>query len=225
MREGGAAPRREMPMDNIVVVKLGGSSASSPDFVRWIEAVEKATGRVVVVPGGGPFANTVRRYQHRIGYDEVASHAMTILAMEQFGYALKSLGTRMVTVAGTTAIEEAFAAGRIPVWMPAGPALDAAEIRDHPDVTSDSIAAWFAGHWPRAHLLLVKQLDVPENATVETLVHAEIVDPAFLQFLKPQTRVFLAGPGDIALAGKRLAEGGTPGRELRLGSEMLHAAE
>ncbi|WP_152047223.1 amino acid kinase family protein [Aureimonas psammosilenae] len=212
-------------MDNVVVVKLGGSSASSPDFARWIEAVEKATGNVVIIPGGGPFANTVRRYQSRIGYDETAAHAMTILAMEQFGYALKSLGTRMVTASSIEEIEAAFTDGKIPVWMPAGASLQHAELRDNHEVTSDSIAAWFAGRHRRSTLLLVKQLDVPANATVETLVHAEMVDPVFLDFLLPQTRIFLAGPGDIALAGKRFAEGGVPGRELRKATDMLDAAE
>ncbi|KAB0679299.1 amino acid kinase [Aureimonas leprariae] len=212
-------------MDNVLVVKLGGSSASSPDFVRWIEAVETAKGKVVVMPGGGPFANTVRRYQHRIGYDEEAVQAMNILAMEQFGFALKSLGTRMVTASDTAALEAAFAADKIPVWLPAVPAFREAAIRTNPDVTSDSIAAWFAGQYANARLLLVKQLDVPANATVETLVHAEMVDPAFLTFLKPQTRVFLAGPNDIALAGKRFSEGAVPGRELRRAGDLLNAAE
>ena len=213
-------------MDNVVVVKLGGSSAASPDFARWIEAVEKASGPVVVVPGGGPFANTVRRYQHRIGYDEAAAHAMTILAMEQFGFALTSLGSRMVAASGEAALAEAFAANRIPVWMPAVPVFEDRALSGHPDVTSDSIAAWFAGRHSNARLLLVKQLDVPANATVRTLLHAEMVDPAFTSFLQPHTRVFLAGPGDIALAGRRFAEGAVPGRELSHGADgMRDAAE
>ncbi|GGE20534.1 hypothetical protein GCM10011390_44770 [Aureimonas endophytica] len=212
-------------MDNLVVVKLGGSSASSPDFARWIEAVEKATGHVVLIPGGGPFANTVRRYQHRIGYDEASAHIMNFLAMEQFGYALKSLGTRMVTATNETAMRQAFADGQIPIWLPAAASLEEPALRNNPEVTSDSVAAWFAGRYPSACLLLVKQLDVPDNATVETLVHAEMVDPVFLDFLQPATRVFLAGPGDIALAGKRFAEGGIPGRELRRAGQLLHAAE
>ena len=83
----------EKETTGILVVKFGGSSASSPDLKRWVAAIEKARGPLVVVPGGGPFADTVRLYQRQIAYDDDAAHEMAILAMEQFGCALVSLGS------------------------------------------------------------------------------------------------------------------------------------
>ena len=201
-------------MKDIVVVKFGGSCAASPDLSRWVAAVEKARIPVVIVPGGGPFANTVRRYQPRIGYDDEAAHEMAILAMEQFGCALVSLGTRMVKAGTTEAILAALRDGKIPVWMPRDMALADPGIPKDWCVTSDSLAAWLAGRLPGARLCLVKQIDVPETATVDALVGAHIVDECFAQLLDPATPVFVAGSTHLSSAALRLAEGEVPGQRV-----------
>lgn len=212
-------------MDTILVVKLGGSSAATPDFPRWIQALEKAVDPVVVVPGGGPFANTVRRYQPRLGYGDGAAHRMTVLAMEQFGLALASLGTRMQPVASEDDMHASIKDGRIPVWMPASTALEAAELAEDWAVTSDSIAAWLASRLLHARLLLVKQIDLPVDSTLEALAGAKIVDDSFLSMLHPAVRVHVAGPADLPLAGRRLAEGVIPGHEVTQRRLMLDAAQ
>lgn len=212
-------------MDDILVVKLGGSSAASPDFLKWIQAIEKATGPVVIVPGGGPFANTVRKYQPKMGYGDEAAHHMAILAMEQFGLALVSLGTRMVPVSSRVELFDALKAERIPVWMPARAVIDAPDIARDWTVTSDSLSAWLAGRLPHSRLLLVKQIDVPPDSSIEALVGAQIVDESFLSILHPATSVYVAGPEDLALAGRRLAEGVVPGHEVPGRRQMLDAAQ
>ena len=212
-------------MDNVLVVKLGGSSAASPDFLRWIEAIEKATGPVIIVPGGGPFANTIRRYQSKMGYDDDAAHHMSILAMEQFGLALVSLGTRMVPAFSYEEIDSLLAEGRIPVWMPARTVLDVPEIARDWSVTSDSLSAWLAGRLPHAKLLLVKQIDVPQHSSLEAMAGAQIVDDSFMSMLQPGTIVYVAGPEDLALAGIRLAEGLVPGHEVPGRPHLLDAAQ
>ena len=60
--DGGAVVtrhRRAAPL----VVKLGGSHAGSALLRPWLRAIEAAAGRVVLVPGGGPFADAVRDAQ------------------------------------------------------------------------------------------------------------------------------------------------------------------
>ncbi|NDV87262.1 amino acid kinase [Aurantimonas aggregata] len=199
-------------MKDIVVVKFGGSCVASPDLARWVRAVEKARIPVVIVPGGGPFANTVRRYQQRIGYDDEAAHEMAILAMEQFGCALASIGTRMVRAGTTEAIFAALSDGKIPVWMPRDMVLADPAIPKDWCVTSDSLAAWLAGRLEGARLCLVKQIDVPDSATVDALVGAHLVDECFARLLEPVTPVYFAGPADLASAGLRLEEGEVPGQ-------------
>src|SRR5215475_173073 len=73
------------------VIKLGGSFAFSPDLRDWIAAITRCAGRAVIVPGGGPFADAVRAAQPQVGFDDRAAHRMGLLAMEQYGCAIKSL--------------------------------------------------------------------------------------------------------------------------------------
>jgi len=74
------------------VLKLGGSYAFSPFLKNWIDAVKDCAGCVVLVPGGGPFADAVRAAQPRMGFDDRAAHEMAVLAMDQYGCAIAHLG-------------------------------------------------------------------------------------------------------------------------------------
>src|SRR6266700_3485022 len=123
------------------VVKLGGSHAFSAHLASWVAAIADCAGDVVVVPGGGPFADAVREAQPKIGFDDDAAHHMALLAMEQYGCALASLNGALVRADSLAAIGHAREAVKVPVWMPARMAL-AADIPASWDITSDSLAAW-----------------------------------------------------------------------------------
>src|SRR6266700_479583 len=105
----GAAP---------TVVKLGGSCASSLDLRRWTAAVVGCAGEVVVVPGGGSFADAVRAAQPAIGFDDAAAHHMALLAMEQFGRALASLDSRLSLADSTAALRRRLRENQVAVWLP-----------------------------------------------------------------------------------------------------------
>src|SRR5882724_3145846 len=120
------------------VVKLGGSHAFSEHLAGWVAAIAACAGDVVVVPGGGPFADAVRDAQPRIGFDDDAAHHMALLAMEQYGCALASLNRALVPADSLAAIQQALAAEKVPVWMPARMALAAKDIPAAWEITSDS---------------------------------------------------------------------------------------
>ena len=130
------------------VVKLGGSHAFSEHLAGWVEAIADCAGHVIVVPGGGPFADAVRDAQPKIGFDDAAAHHMALLAMEQYGCALASLNGAFVLANSANAMERALDARQVPVWMPSRMALAAADIPASWEITSDSLAAWLAGHAP-----------------------------------------------------------------------------
>ncbi|MCG8046554.1 MAG: hypothetical protein N0C89_17320 [Candidatus Thiodiazotropha endolucinida] len=72
------------------VVKLGGSLFNSADLRDWLAVLAKA-GSLVIVPGGGPFADQVRLAQRLWQIDDSSAHLMALLAMEQFGRMLCGL--------------------------------------------------------------------------------------------------------------------------------------
>src|SRR5579875_2749273 len=140
-----------------IVVKLGGSQAGRPHVGGWLEALAACAGHVVLVPGGGPFADVVRTLQPKIGFDDIAAHHMALLAMEQFGRALASLRSGFELAVSMAAIADALERGCVPVWAPLMMAARAADIPASWDVTSDSLAAWLAGRLGVKRLVLVKQ--------------------------------------------------------------------
>ena len=78
------------------VVKLGGSTASAAGMDAWIAALAGSGLPLVIVPGGGPFADQVRQAQKRLGFSDGAAHAMAILAMDQFGHVILDRDERLI---------------------------------------------------------------------------------------------------------------------------------
>jgi 5-(aminomethyl)-3-furanmethanol phosphate kinase len=184
--------------DGPTVIKIGGSCALSLDLRRWAEMVAACGGRVVVVPGGGPFADAVRSTQPRMGFDDAAAHHMAMLGMEQFGRALASFDRRLVVADSMAGLRNALAGDKVPVWLPARMAMKATDIPASWQVTSDSLAAWLAGKLRAARLLLLKQVELSHQpVAVNELVEGGIVDRAFPQFLKASgVAAFILGPAD-----------------------------
>jgi 5-(aminomethyl)-3-furanmethanol phosphate kinase len=199
--------------DGPVVVKLGGSFAFSPHLPDWIAALAACAGRVVIVPGGGPFADAVRSAQPRMGFDDRAAHHMAMLAMEQFGRALASLN-RALSPAGTAdAIHRDLAAGRVPVWMPAHMVLTATDVAESWETTSDSLAAWLVGRIGASRLILVKHGEFSfGQARCEDLAATGTIDRSFARhFRDGKGDAFICGPSDHAAAMVAIRNGATAG--------------
>jgi aspartokinase-like uncharacterized kinase len=188
----------------LAVVKLGGSHASGPHLTDWLASIAAEAGAIVVVPGGGPFADEVRVAQASMGFDDGAAHAMALMAMAQFGRALQSLNPALRLAASRAAILRALREGRVPVWSPE-PMARAAGLPETWALTSDSLAAWLAGALGAGRLVLVKHGRFEAAAVdVHDLVARGVVDPLFPRFLgQSGVPASLAAPDDSA----RLAEG------------------
>jgi 5-(aminomethyl)-3-furanmethanol phosphate kinase len=111
---------------------------------------------LLVVPGGGRFADAVREADRRFGVRATTAHRMAILGMEQFGWLLSDLipgAERCADLARAGGL----AVGRTTVLLPARLALDA--LPASWQVTSDSIAAWVAGQVGADRPVLVTEVD------------------------------------------------------------------
>ncbi|MEJ2125429.1 MAG: hypothetical protein P8Y47_11660, partial [Alphaproteobacteria bacterium] len=81
--------------NTLTVVKIGGSYARSAHLAEAVAAIAGAREAVAIVPGGGPFADTVREMQAPMGYDDRAAHRMAILARCQFAESITALNPRL----------------------------------------------------------------------------------------------------------------------------------
>ena len=160
------------------VVKVGGgllARASALDEVLTA-VVDAANGRrLVVVPGGGPFADAVREADARFGLPATAAHWMAILAMDQYAELLVSRRPELALVRSAGDAEMAIDAARVPVLAPSG-WLRAADPLPHSwEVSSDSLAAWIAGALGARGLVLLK----PDGVDGDT----DVVDAHFARAL------------------------------------------
>ena len=145
-----------------IVVKLGGSLM---DQAERILAELSSSGRtVLIVPGGGMFADDVRR----LGVDGDAAHWMAIAGMEQYGWYLTMFG-----IAATDKL--VMADQEIRVLLPYRVFRDCDPLPHSWSVTSDSLAAWVAGTLG-VPLVLLKSVDgIPGDDGVRKFV-TESVD-------------------------------------------------
>ena len=143
------------------VLKVGGSLAEDDALVPLCRMIgELATlHRLLVVPGGGPFADTARHFYRRWRLSETAAHSMAILGMDQYGHLLCDLIPGAVPVFSLISVEHMLRERRVPVLIPSQLMAHADALPHSWMVTSDSIAAWVATLVGPAQLILLKDVD------------------------------------------------------------------
>src|ERR1044072_4309078 len=103
------------------VVKFGGgllSRAGAFDLVTEALTAFTRGRRVLILPGGGPFADAVRQMFKRIKIGEDAAHWMAVLGMDQYAHALAARLPGAALVDDEPGISEALQSGRLPVLAP-----------------------------------------------------------------------------------------------------------
>lgn len=194
------------------IVKLGGSLANSVELPKWLDVIATAgAGKVVLVPGGGPWADEVRIAQKREGFDDRDAHRKALRAMEQYGKVLAGMRANLVPAAKIAEINERLRKGQVAVWMPYDMVVADPSIPESWDVTSDSLAASLANQLNASTLLLVKsfKVDGPQPG-IEELSRRGWVDPAFAKFtFGMKLRISLLGQGDQTAAELMLKGAGT----------------
>ncbi len=204
----------------LCVVKLGGSLADSDELAAWLDVIANdGAGKVVLVPGGGRWANAVRAAQKREGFDDRVAHRKALGAMETFGRTLCKVRGDLVEASSEGAIHSALASGKAAVWMPAEMVVADTSIPQNWDVTSDSLAAWLAGVLEADLLVLLKSVTVtePEMSAIE-MQEKNWVDPCFDDFCSRGNFPYrVLGAGGQHLLTSMLASGGQRSLELRHG--------
>ena len=156
-----------------LVVKLGGSlHRHIPEIIPLLCKSERP---LLVVPGGGLFADVVRQ----VTVDDDSAHWMAIAAMEQYAWFIASHGmvaTDFLAVPRKTMI-----------FLPYISMRQRDPLPHSWDITLDTIAAWVAAELG-VELLVLKSVDgillgdiIQEWVTAP--IQNEVVDPFFIPFI------------------------------------------
>jgi aspartokinase-like uncharacterized kinase len=170
----------------LTVVKIGGGLMDSVETFDAVMAEIVAVSwevPLLIVPGGGRFADSVREADRRFGLSDEAAHWMAILAMDQYAHLLLSRVPRGRLVSHPQEIEPALESGMVPILAPYRWLHETDSLPHSWEITSDSISAWVASRVGTERLVLVKPSGASGPAIVDRFfarllpshVHAEVV--------------------------------------------------
>jgi len=158
----------------MIVVKLGGSLYNTPELKLWLENLADASisTPIVIVPGGGPFADQVREAQTLHHFNDAVAHHMALVAMKQFGLMLTGLEAQCQQFSALKPKQA------LSVWLPNDSLLSEAVLPHTWDLTSDSLALWLASKLQAEKLFLVKHVH-SSTSSIQQLTSNHVIDRSF----------------------------------------------
>ncbi len=177
------------------VIKVGGSLAEIHDALRALGRVlshEAKRYRFVVVPGGGEFADAVRRLDERIGLSQSIAHRMAILSMDQYGLLLSGVFPNAVAAESLKAAQSSWAKKEVAILLPSKLLFTENPLPPSWDVTSDSIAAYLAAKFKAKKVVFVTDVDGIFNADPKRCSDSQLlktITPLELSRFKDRTSV------------------------------------
>ncbi len=144
------------------VLKVGGSLSEDPKVLIGLCAKLSVLAKyygLVVVPGGGKFADVVRDSDERFTLSRSVSHRMAILAMDQFGMLLAQITPNSFATYSLEDTKQLSDTEATPIFLPSRLLFKEDPLKNSWDVTSDSIAAYVAVRLKAVKLILVTNVD------------------------------------------------------------------
>jgi len=172
---------------SLTVIKLGGSLMRSDELSSWLSSIESLStnSTVIIVPGGGEFADSVRNLQKIHGFNDHTAHRMSLLAMCQYGHLLAGMSPNLQIIEDIDVISPSFGKNRPLLWLPLSLCDDDSEISASWDFTSDSIALWLATKLLAKKLVLVKSIDLnAANLSIRNHIKMNHLDKGFQQLIE-----------------------------------------
>ncbi len=212
------------------VLKIGGSLSRGDELPGLCREISRLGRKrpLLVVPGGGQFADQVRDACRKFSLHETSAHRMALLAMDQYGYLLSDL---IGNACSTPMLPEGIRAaetGRTAILLPAAIVMESDPLPHSWQVTSDTIAAWVAQQAGCPRLVLLKDVDglmagdgdvIDEMTPKELSGHAGGVDEYLAHFLASSspgiTETWIVNGGFPGRLTELLEKGRTAGTRIR----------
>ena len=209
----------------LTVVKIGGSLNRDPVLRDWLQMLADAgRGQVVIVPGGGGFADLVREHQAHWHFDDLAAHNMAVLAMMQSAMLMKALVADLVLAAAQAAIDRALRDHRVALWLPRRWLRSEADDMTHWGATSDSLAAALAGTLGADRLVLVKSCHIRPGLDLAAQAALGVVDADFCRIAaRGRLAIDLLGRTEVSRL-RLLLEGDAPRPPVVAGTEATEGS-
>src|SRR6266571_3110112 len=180
-----------------VVIKIGGSLGRGRSLPRLLARVSRLARhrRLLVVPGGGLFADLVRGEQARHRLAEPSAHRMALRAMDQYGLLLSALCPGARPVDDLALARRVAAGGRVPVLLASAIVERERRLERSFRLTSDSIAAFLARRVRADRLVLLKacagEAGPVARSRLRRLARRGVVDRLFPALAPPRAETWI----------------------------------
>jgi aspartokinase-like uncharacterized kinase len=170
-----------------VVVKVGGSLLDWPELAARLQAYlgSRRGDHVVLIAGGGRFADALRDLDARQSLGEHRSHALALRVLDLTAHVLASLLPGSEVVDDIAAFPTIWSPGRLPILAPRR-FLEADDVSTDPlphawTTTTDAIAARLAVRLQARELVLLKSAPLPKGGDRREAARLGLVDPEFVR--------------------------------------------
>jgi hypothetical protein len=146
----------------VSVIKIGGSLSENPNILVHLcneLNIFSKNYEIIIVPGGGKIADTVRYLYNKFKLSDEIAHKMAILAMDQYGLLLKDIMRETIL---TYSLKDALKASKrkiMSIILPSRIMFSLDPLERSWRVTSDSISAFIASSLKAEKLILAKDVD------------------------------------------------------------------
>ncbi len=191
----------------IWVVKLGGSLMRQAVLITWLRALRQGGGRIVIVPGGGVYANRIRAVQRAQQHSDTTAHGLALNAMRRYGALLARQGAGLKQIATPGALRQVLRRKQVPLWSPVKMTPAWTDLPRNWSISADSLALRLATQLGAACLLLIKRPQ-PAQRTPADLVDAYF--PGLWAAQEYHPPVYWLGAHDHALLRRALRSNAPP---------------
>jgi len=137
------------------IIKIGGSWLKNPNLSYLLLGIKNICNKdIVIVPGGGSFADSVRDVYDKTKMSENLANKLALKSTELFAEYLKELDNDLCLIDNP----KSFTKEKICVWLPSKKLSQNNSFKNNWDSTSDSVAAWLANKIMAEGIIFIKSL-------------------------------------------------------------------
>ena len=168
------------------VIKIGGSWIRNANLKRLINLLVTLENQdLIIVPGGGIFADAVREASKLTDLSEDKAHFLALKSTEIFGHMIKSFEQKIHLTENIKNLKEKN------LWLPSKILKNEKSFINNWESTSDSVATWLYSKITSRGLIFIKSISLgKENSyKIKTLQKKKILDSNMHFYLEKKINI------------------------------------
>tara|TARA_X000001036_G_scaffold439293_1_gene489864 strand:+ start:2510 stop:3121 length:612 start_codon:yes stop_codon:yes gene_type:complete len=185
------------------IFKIGGSWISNPNLIKLLRLLKdlKSEEDLILVFGGGIFADSVRKVYANINMTEKTGNFLALKSTEIFSHLVNQMFSHTCLISDPNDLS--VKTEKLKIWMPSKTLKNEATFIKNWDSTSDSVAAWLHNRICSKGLIFIKSLTLKKKSyKLSYLKGKNVLDKNIDKYLLRNENIKIIGPNVISLLEK-----------------------